>query len=229
MNPSCDLLLVEDDELIRAAVAGGLRLDGHLVREAVTLSEARACCADREPQLVLLDVALPDGNGLDLLAELRSRGSRIPVLVLTARGTEEDRVIGFEHGCDDYVVKPFSLREVRLRIAALLRRAGAEHAPARVRIGAAEVDVAGFRLRRDDGDEHPLSPKELEMLRLFLAHPGRVIARDEFLREVWGYDRAPLTRTVDMHVRKLREKIETDAAQPRHLITVHGAGYRYDP
>lgn len=228
-----DLLLVEDDEIIRSATAEGLRLDGHGVREAENLAVARSEIAASMPDLILLDVALPDGNGLYLLGDLRREDIRVPVVVLTARGTEEDRVLGFEYGCDDYVVKPFSLREVRLRITALLRRARTESGASSdvtAQIGGMEIDFAGFRIRRKtDGHELPLAPKEIEILRMLTARPGEVISREEFLREVWGYDRTPITRTVDMHIRKLREKIELDPAKPRHLHTVHGAGYRLDP
>lgn len=222
-------LIVEDDEMIRAAVAGGLRLDGHEVREAATLADARCAVEESQFDLVLLDVGLPDGNGLELLRALRDRGWTVPVLMLTARGSEEDRVLGFEHGCDDYVVKPFSLRELRLRIDALVRRAPSRTEEEReIRIGEVTVDLRAFRVRRPDG-EASLSPREMDMLRLFLEHPGDVISRDRFLQEVWGYERSPVTRTVDMHVRKLREKLELDPAEPRHFHTVHGAGYRFDP
>ncbi|MFO0984169.1 MAG: response regulator transcription factor [Planctomycetota bacterium] len=189
------------------------------------------CACDVD--LVLLDVRLPDGSGLELLGELRARRDPALVLVLTARGAEEDRVLGFEHGCDDYVVKPFSLRELELRIAALLRRrAQALATPATVRgearIGSAVIDLDAYQVRRG-GTCVSLSPKERDLLILFLAHPGTVITRHRFLNEVWGYERFPTTRTVDMHVLKLRQKIEDDADHPRHFVTVHGAGYRFDP
>jgi two-component system alkaline phosphatase synthesis response regulator PhoP len=223
------ILIVEDEVAIRAALAESLRLDGHRVVEAGTLAEGRALLAAQLPDLVLLDVRLPDGNGLELLREIRARGAEVPVLVLTARGAEEDRVLGFEHGCDDYVVKPFSLRELKLRMAALLRRRAPAALPCtRLQIGAASVDLAAYRVHRD-GRELSLSPKERDLLALLVEHPGVVISRQRFLNEVWGYERYPTTRTVDMHVMKLRQKLELDPDHPRHLITVHGAGYRYDP
>ncbi|MEW6746080.1 MAG: response regulator transcription factor [Planctomycetota bacterium] len=228
-NERATLLLVEDDEPIRTAIAEALRLDGYTVLETATLGAARAALSARAPDLVLLDVMLPDGSGLELLAEIRASGSEAPVLVLTAKGSEEDRVLGFEHGCDDYVVKPFSLQELRLRLRALLRRSRVR-APteARVRIGEALIDLEAYTVERA-GRRERLSPKERDMLLFLLQNPGIVITRNRFLNEVWGYESYPTTRTVDMHVLKLRQKIEHDPERPRHLVTVHGAGYRFDP
>ena len=233
MNRAFSILVVEDDEGIRGGIATGLRLDGFQVTEADDLASANECLRSQPPDLVLLDVMLPDGNGLTLLAKLRRDGSTAPVIMLTARGTEEDRVLGFEYGCDDYVIKPFSLKELRLRIQALLRRAGGEvqetspGPPPVNRIGAAVLDLRAYKITLD-GVEHTLSPREKEMLEYLLAHPGEVLTREDFLREVWGYDRFPATRTVDMHIRKLREKLEPHPEQPQHLKTIHGAGYRLD-
>ncbi len=225
------ILIVEDEAAIRSSVADGLRLDGHRVLEAATLSEGRELCGTLKPALILLDVRLPDGSGLDLLGEVRSRGEPVFVLVLTARGTEEDRVLGFEHGCDDYLVKPFSLKELKLRVAALLRRGpprDCSSAPRPFTIGTARVDLQGYRVDRA-GKEFRLSPKERDMIALFVQHPGVVLSRERFLNDVWGYERFPTTRTVDMHILKLRHKLENDIDHPRHIITVHGAGYRFDP
>ena len=224
------LLIVEDDAEIRDALASGFTLDGYTVREAPDLKTARSQRSAGGIDLVLLDVMLPYGSGLDFLAEIRRDGVDTLVLVLTARGAEEDRVSGFEHGCDDYVIKPFSLDELRWRVRSLLRRSRKEptKAPEVVQIGSAQIDLEGYRVERD-GRSMKLSPKEREMIALFLAEPGVVITRHRFLNEVWGYDRFPTTRTVDMHILKLRQKIEVDEKNPRHFVTIHGAGYRYDP
>jgi two-component system response regulator VicR len=172
---------------------------------------------------ILLDLRLPGADGLDLLRELRAGGDQTPVLVITARGEEEHRLAGFERGADDYVVKPFSLRELNARLEAVLRRTGPQATV--VRIGDAEVDLGAHEIHRG-GHGHRLLAKEVELLAYLLRHAGRVVDRAEILREVWGYEKFPTTRTVDTHVFKLRQKLEETPDHPKHLMTVHGVGYK---
>src|SRR5262245_28242615 len=173
--------------------------------------------------MVLLDLRLPDGDGLDVLRALRKGGDKTPVIVLTARGEVEQRVLGLQLGADDYVVKPFSVHELDARMQAVQRRA--VQPAATLRLGAAEVDLAGHTVRRA-GAEHRLLPKEAELLGWLLRHRGQTCSRDDLLRAVWGYDATPTTRTVDTHVFQLRQKIEQDPARPEFLLTVHSVGYR---
>lgn len=217
------LLVVEDDPSIRESVADFFRARGFDVTEAETAEAAGTTLTGASFTLVLLDLLLPGRDGLEVLRSLRESGDETPVIVVTARGEEEQRVLGLELGADDYVVKPFSLHELAARIEAVLRRTGAR--PTAFRLGDVEVDLAGHELRRGER-RIKLLQKEAELLAFLLRNPGRTFRREELLREVWGFDRAPTTRTVDTHVFKLRKKIESDAARPRHLETVHGVGYR---
>jgi two-component system alkaline phosphatase synthesis response regulator PhoP len=173
---------------------------------------------------VLLDLALPGRDGIDWLRELRQQGDHTPVLILTARGSEEQRIDGLQAGADDYIVKPFSVRELEARIHAVLRRSD----PAtqrQVHIGAAVVDLAGHQVDLQ-GTVHRLLQKEAALLAYLLHHVGETLDRSKLLHAVWGYEHFPTTRTVDTHVLNLRKKIEADPAAPRHLLTVHRVGYR---
>jgi two-component system alkaline phosphatase synthesis response regulator PhoP len=188
----------------------------------------------RHFDLVLLDVMLPARGGFEILREMRAQGIASPVLMLTVRGDESDKVLGFDLGADDYVTKPFSLRELLARVRALLRRgrpappdatAKTPPTPDRFVIGDAEVDLAAYRVTLD-GTAHPLSPREAAILALLHREAGRVVSRDRFLDEVWGREVYVGHRTVDTHVLNLRQKIERDPRQPIHILTVHGVGYR---
>jgi two-component system alkaline phosphatase synthesis response regulator PhoP len=220
------LLIVEDDTAIRESlvdffVGRGARVD------AVASSEAADAVLDGH-DAVLLDLTLPGRQGLDWLADLRRRGDPTPVLIMTARGEEDQRIAGLRAGADDYCVKPFSVRELEARVDAVLRRAGpgvGAGAGTPVRIGAALVDLAGHEVRVGDTC-HRLLQKEAELLACFLAHPGETMQRSRLLHEVWGYDTFPTTRTVDTHVLNLRKKIEATPDRPAHLLTVHRVGYR---
>ena len=170
---------------------------------------------------------LPSLDGTEICRRLRAEGHRLPIVMLTARGREADRVKGLDLGADDYLVKPFSLAELLARVRARLRATAAPPLSS-VAVGEAEVDFTAMLVRRA-GTSTPITKTETEMLRLFLAHPGAVITRERFLDRVWGYDRFPTTRTVDMHVARLREKLGDDGEVPRFIHTVHGVGYRYDP
>jgi DNA-binding response OmpR family regulator len=211
MNPH--LLIVEDEPSLRMGLADGLASEGFTVEEcadgASALERAQAGGLDA----MLLDLMLPGMDGLQVLRRLREAGNDLPIVILSARGEESDRILGFEYGADDYVVKPAPLRELALRLRAVLRR-GDPSGPRSARFGEVEVDFAANRL-------------ELELLRYLLANPDTPIERNQLLREVWGQDRPAQTRTVDTHVFRLRQKIEADPERPQHLLTVRGVGYRF--
>ena len=219
------LLVVEDDASIRESLVDFFRGREWLVTPCASAREAGAALAAQRFHMVLLDLRLPDGDGLDVLRTLRQGGDKTPVIVLTARGEVGQRVRGLQLGADDYVVKPFSVHELDARIQAVQRRA--EQPAAVLRLGDAEVDLAGHRVRRGDVEAR-LLPKETELLAHLLRHRGQACTRDELLRAVWGYDATPTTRTVDTHVFQLRQKLEADPGAPRLLRTVHGVGYVLD-
>ena len=219
------VFIVEDSPMLRTRVQAmvasipGAQVIGH-AEDAE--SATRAILADA-PDVVVLDLQLAKGHGLDVLRALRKDGDKTPVIVLTARGEVDQRVLGLQIGADDYVVKPFSVHELDARMQAVQRRAA--QPAARIRLGAAEIDLAGHAVHRA-GAEHRLLPKEAELLAWLLRHRGQTCSRDDLLRAVWGYDATPTTRTVDTHVFQLRQKIEADPARPEFLLTVHGVGYR---
>ncbi len=221
------LLLVEDDRTLRVALRDAFTGEGHAVDVAADGHEARALLRAQRFDLVVLDVMLPGPSGLELLRELRQRDTDTPVLLLTARGEEGDKVIGLELGADDYVSKPFSLRELLARVKAMLRRRERPQAAGvqQFVLGTAKVDLAAFTVVRD-GVTHALSPKEAGMLSLLRQHGGRAVSRAQFLKDVWGGDQFVGDRTIDTHMLNLRQKVEKDSRQPRHLLTVHGVGYR---
>jgi DNA-binding response OmpR family regulator len=220
------ILLVEDDEDLARGLLFNLRHEGYDCVHAATAKDGRREALRAGVDFVLLDLALPDGDGLDILRALRERGSRVPVLCLTARGQETDVVMGLGAGADDYVTKPFGLAELFARVAALLRRAGPAAAEVVV-LGGAEVDLGARRVRRG-GREEDLTPVETDLLRYLLARRGQAVERERILRDLWGVDDRHGTRTLDNHVARLRKKIEEDPAAPRVLVTVHGAGYRLE-
>ena len=232
------ILIVEDDPVLRRGLSDSLVAEGYRVSVAVDGREARALLAGSDPMAVdgvVLDIMLPGPSGLEVLRAFRERDRETPVLLLSARGEEHDKVMGLELGADDYVTKPFGKRELLARVKALLRRrpgargpgASADGDAPRFTIGSAEVDVGAFTVQRD-GAAHPLSPKEAGMLALLFQRQGRAVARADFLREVWDDDRCVGNRTVDTHMLNLRQKVEPDPKAPKHLITVHGVGYRLD-
>lgn len=233
MKPA--ILLVEDDPALRTVLADAFARDGLDVTAVGDGDEALAALRGQAFDLLILDIMLPGPSGLEILRSVREHDRRTPILMLTARGSEGDRVLGFELGADDYVTKPFSQRELRARVQAHLRRVealrqgndarGARHpAESAFSIGDAEVDLAAYELRRD-GSTHRLSPTEAAMLRLLWQMRGEVVDRGTFLREVWS-GAVIGDRTIDTHLLHLRKKLEPDPKQPRHLITVHGVGYR---
>ncbi|MBI3881138.1 MAG: response regulator transcription factor [Verrucomicrobia bacterium] len=222
------ILIVEDDANILLGLEEVLRSEGFDVAVCSRGDEAAAAAAKHRPALVVLDVMLPGLSGFEVCKQLRANGAWVPILMLTAKSQEMDKVIGLELGADDYVTKPFGLRELLARVHALLRRAqpaGNGNGDAAFSIGAATIDPKTFQLRRGKSVEE-LTAKELKLLQLFHAHPGEVLSRDRLLNDVWGYGYYGTTRTLDQVIVSLRKKLDDDADKPRHLLTVHGVGYK---
>jgi DNA-binding response OmpR family regulator len=221
------VLVVEDDPGIAEGLCLNLRLEGYDVRVAADGVAGLGLCREWRPALVVLDLMLPLMDGMQLLRTIREEGNTVPVLILSARGDETDRLRGFRLGADDYVVKPFSLPELLARVAARLRRIGEPRAPAPAqwKFGEIEVDAGTHEVRRA-GAPVALRPREYDLLLALLRRAGRVATRTELLHEVWSYERDVVSRTVDVHVVELRRKLEADPARPRHLLTVRKTGYR---
>jgi DNA-binding response OmpR family regulator len=220
------ILVVEDEPTLRETLVEALAADGFRAVEAADGRAALDQFRAEAPDLVLLDLMLPELSGIEVCRIIRAE-SAVPIVMLTARDSEVDKIVGLELGADDYVTKPFSLRELTARIRAIFRRAeqaSAAGGPSVVDIGAVQVDLAGHRLLRD-GHEVPLKPKVFELLAFLVRHPGQVLSRDQLLESVWGYDYAGETRTVDVHVHWLRSAIEPDPAAPSIIQTIRGVGY----
>jgi DNA-binding response OmpR family regulator len=220
------ILIIEDDPAIRTGLEASFRAEQMDVVSSGDGDEGCALAQKGEWDLILLDLMLPGKNGRDICAELRRAGRTVPIIMVTSRSDEIDTVLGLELGADDYVTKPFSLRELHARVRALLRRSsGVVALPDVVTIGAATVDFSRSELRRH-GVPVRSSVRELEVLKFLLRHEGRVVTRDMLLNDVWGYDIFPTTRTVDNYILALRKHIEDDPSAPKHIITVHTSGYR---
>ncbi len=221
------ILIVEDEHAIRQMIAFGLRRAGFDVREAADCREARQSLADQRPDLMLVDWMLPDMSGLELTrAVKRDRQTReLPIIMLTARAEEGDKVTGLENGADDYITKPFSPRELAARINAVLRRAGATGLDHVVEFEALKLDQQGQRITVD-GQTVPLGPTEYRMLEFFMTHPERVFSRDQLLDRLWGGNVYVEERTIDVHVRRLRKSLEKYGLD-RFVQTVRGSGYRF--
>lgn len=221
------VLVVEDDPGIAEGLSLNLKLEGYDVRVAANGVAGLELCREWRPALVVLDLMLPLMDGMQLLRTIREEGNTVPVLILSARGDETDRLRGFRLGADDYVVKPFSLPELLARVAAMLRRIGEPRAPGPTQwtFGEIEVDEGTHEVRRA-GAPVALRPREYDLLLALLRREGRVATRTELLHEVWSYERDVVSRTVDVHVVELRRKLEADPGRPRHLLTVRKTGYR---
>ena len=225
-----DILLAEDEADIRLGLVATLESEGHSVRAAADGGEAMRMFSAKRPELVILDVMMPVKSGWDVCAEIRRRDESVPVIMLTAKSAEADKVIGLGLGADDYMTKPFGVRELLARVSAALRRArlsnatSADAANAPFRFGSSEVEPIKFLLRPPSGDPVPLSARELALLKMFASHPGDVLSRDFLLDSIWGVTYGGNTRTLDQHVAQLRKKLGGDAAA---IETVHGVGYRY--
>ncbi len=227
------ILVAEDDANIRLGLVATLESEGYAVTAASDGAQALRLFPQEKFELVLLDVMMPKASGYDVCRELRARGTRVPVLFLTAKGEEIDKVVGLKLGADDYVTKPFGVHELLARVEALLRR-GREVGPrpgaelsAEFRFGAATIDRRKFAVTCA-GQTVPLTAREMKLAEVFAAHPGEVLTRDALLNAVWGIDYFGTTRTLDQHVAQLRKKIEGPSGTPSAIATVHGIGYRYD-
>lgn len=223
------LLLIEDEPSLVLTLEDRLRAEGY---EVATESDGQAGyerAAQEAFDLLLLDLHLPNKGGLDICRDLRRAGRDLPILMLTARGQVIDKVLGLKLGADDYLAKPFDTLELLARLEALLRRGRSISATAsRFGFGDVEIDFEAAEVKKG-GQPIDLSALELRLLRYFLERRGKVVSRDELLDKVWGYDSTSMTRTVDVHVSSLRQKIEDQPGKPQHLITVHGQGYKFVP
>ncbi|WP_374713726.1 response regulator [Symbiobacterium terraclitae] len=218
------VLLVDDERPFVMGLTASLRQAGYDVSAAHDGESAWAAFREQAPDLVLLDIMLPGVDGLELCRRIREH-SGTPVIMLTARGEDVDKIVGLEIGADDYITKPFNVRELLARMKAVLRRSAAvPAAPERLRFGAVEVDLARQAVTRG-GRPVPLAPKEYDLLAFLAQHPNRVFGRDELLQRVWGYDFPGDDRTVDVHIRRLREKLEEDPGRPALILTRWGKGY----
>lgn len=221
------VLIVEDDQAMAVALRDGFTYEGYAVHVARDGAAGLRMAEERSHDLVILDVMLPRMSGLDVCRQLRSAGNDTPIIMLTARGQEIDKVLGLKTGADDYVTKPFSFLELMARVEAVLRRTSkSPEAAEQVSFGDVEMNFKTFEAKKD-GRALELSPREFKMMKYFVEHRGEVVTRDQLLDHVWGYEGLPLTRTVDMHIAKLRQKIEDTPSDPRHVITVHRVGYKF--
>ena len=222
------VLIVEDDDSMVAALKDGFEYENYTVSLARDGAAGLRMASEVAPDLIILDVMMPKMSGLDVCREIRKEGNTVPIIMLTARGQEIDKVLGLKLGADDYVTKPFGFLELMARVEAVLRRAAGRIPQVEsFEFGRVKADFKRGEVRRN-GKLLDLSAREIRLLQYFIEHRGEVVSRDQLLDAVWDYDSAPLTRTVDMHVAKLRKKIEDKAAQPRYLVTVHGQGYKFN-
>lgn len=226
------ILVVDDEQSYRDALAVALRREGFLVEVAADGMEALERFEASRPSLVLLDVMLPRMSGVDVCRELRARGTRVPIVMVTARNAEIDAVVGLEVGADDYVTKPFRLRELIARVRAHLRRVPAADEEDLVRADVLEIGDVRLDVGRHEvivrGDAVALPLKEFELLELLLANAGRVLTRDVLIDRIWGPNYYGDTKTLDVHVKRLRSKVEPDPGHPERIVTVRGVGYRYE-
>lgn len=224
------VLLVEDELGLRTTLGDRLRREGYQVEAAGDGASGFAMASARAYDIVVLDLTLPDMDGLEVCRDLRRQGIQAPVLMLTARGQTSDKVEGLRLGADDYLTKPFEMAELLARLEALLRRAAqpVHTGGSVIQFGPLRIDFLKTEVTRE-GAPVPLSAKEFQLLRYFIEHQGQTLSRERLLSEVWGYSTTPSTRTVDVHVAGLRQKLERDSKQPELILTVHGLGYKFTP
>jgi len=222
------ILIIEDEEDLVKGLKLNLAGEGYDVAWAYDGQEGIRKALEERPDLIILDIMLPKMDGLEVCREIRQKNMNIPIIMLTAKGEEVDKVVGLEVGADDYITKPFSIRELLARLKAHLRREKreAKKIPEAYSFGDVEVDFSHFKVRRK-GKEVDLTSLEVEILKYFVAHRGEVVTREALLDKIWGYERFPTTRTIDNHILKLRKKIEEDPAHPKYIFSVYGAGYRF--
>jgi len=221
------ILIVEDEPAMVAGLRDNFEFEGHQVITAADGVAGLERALSESPDLVILDVMMPRMSGLDVCKQLKAKRPSVPIIMLTARGQEVDKVVGLELGADDYLTKPFSIRELLARVKAVMRRAHANpRGNEQFAFGEIEVNVRSCQVSRK-GKSLEFSSKEFELLKYFLHHPGETLSRDRLLEEVWGYDHFPTTRTVDAHIVRLRQKVEPKPEEPQFILTVHGTGYKF--
>lgn len=225
------ILIVEDDPKMQGGLKDNLEIEGYEVFTAGDGKTGLQKAMEGSFNLILLDVMMPQMSGFDVLRKLRGQGIGVPVIMLTAKGEEIDKVLGLELGADDYITKPFGLRELLARVKAVLRRQESvrESVPSsNVSMGKLEIDFSAYTAMRANKPVE-MTPKEFEILKFLWQRPNQSVSRDQLLTNVWGYDDSITTRTVDNFISRLRHKMESDPANPRHILTIHGVGYKYIP
>ena len=222
------ILIVEDDPAMSVALRDGFEFEQYAVEMAADGEEGLRLANRGDHDLMILDVMLPKKSGLDVCKELRRNGSKAPIIMLTARGQEIDKIVGLKLGADDYVTKPFSFLELLARVEAVLRRTTKTNVPEEYVFGDVTLDFRTYQATKSAAAIE-LTPREFRILRFFIDHAEQVVTRESLLNHVWGYDSAAFTRTVDTHMARLRQKIENVPGEPRHLITVHRVGYKFVP
>lgn len=222
------ILIIEDERELINGLRLNLEFEGYEVISAEDGEEGLERALKDAPDLILLDIMLPKKDGLDVCREIRRQNLTTPIIMLTAKGEEVDKVVGLEIGADDYITKPFSLKELLARIKAQLRRGKREtrSVPSIYQFNDIEIDFIHFKIRRD-GKEFDLTSLEVEILKHFVAHRGEVVSRDDLLDKIWGHEKYPSTRTIDNHILKLRKKLERDPAKTKVIFSVYGEGYRF--
>jgi two-component system alkaline phosphatase synthesis response regulator PhoP len=220
------ILLVEDEEALRITLSDRLRSEGYVVDSAVDGEDGLQKATRLPFDLIILDVMLPRRSGLDVCRDIRRAGLAAPVLMMSARNQTIDKVVGLKLGADDYLSKPFEAAELLARVEALLRRAPSRAGQPSFQFGNIVVDIRGTHVTRD-GTHVTLSAREFQLLRYLIENRGKTLSRDEILRDVWGYSKTTMTRTVDVHVASLRNKLETDSKHPRLILTIPGLGYKF--
>ena len=220
------IAVIEDEELIRKSLVMNLELEGFKVLTAVDGEEGVALINQQKPDLIIMDVMMPRKDGLQACREVRMAGISTPLILLTARSTEVDKVLGLDLGADDYLAKPFGMLELIARVKALLRRIQRVTSIDEIKFSDVVVDFKAYRALKNQ-EPIELSAREYRLLRYLVSKQGSVVTRDELLDEVWGYNSYPTTRTVDNHIARLRQKIESNIDEPQHILTVHGVGYKF--
>lgn len=220
------IAIIDDDESVRKSLVLNMELEGFRVATAPDGEQGVALVQEQTPDLIILDVMMPRKDGLQACKELRNAGVSTPIILLTARSAEVDKVLGLELGADDYLAKPFGMRELIARVKALLRRTQVTSEIDEVRFADVVVDFKAYKAQKNEQSVE-LSAREYRLLRYLVAKRGAVVTRDELLDEVWGYNSYPSTRTVDNHIARLRQKIESNVDEPQHIVTVHGVGYKF--
>jgi DNA-binding response OmpR family regulator len=224
------VLIVEDDDAMSIALRDGFQYEGYSVTVAKDGEAGLQMATSEGPDLILLDVMLPKMTGLDICKQLRGEGNSVPIIMLTARGQEIDKVLGLKLGADDYITKPFGFMELLARAEAVLRRARvpavSAATPDTYRFGDVSIDFKRHEARKAS-QPIELSPREFQLLAYFIQHTGEIVTREKLLDTVWDYNAIPFTRTVDMHIAKLRKKIEDNPSDPKHIVTVHRLGYKF--